>query len=285
MVVLGAGASYDSSPSHPPPGPNPHISQHRPPLAVELFDNRPEFSAAMQRFPRCQPIIPYLRNHSTRTVEEILEGLQSEAMEYPERHRQIAAIRYYLHMMLGAVEERWKETTRDITNHKTLLDQIARWRKRTEQVCLVTFNYDNMLEAALPVVGMQIHHLKDYVGHDTYKLFKLDGSVDWGRVIGAPTLDPALNGWTLAEAVIDNAANLRLTDEFRIAKGYPMPRLGQEMLFPAIAIPVQSKTHFECPEGHLKLLRELIPQTTKLLMIGWRATENHFLKLLAEGIQ
>jgi hypothetical protein len=257
----------------------------RPPLAAELFDDRREFSAAMQRYPQCQPIIPYLRDHSTGTVEEVLEGFQSEAADYPERHRQLAAIRYYLQMMLWAGEERLKKTTRDITNYKTLLDQIARWRKPTEQVCLVTFNYDRMVEAALPVVSVRIRHLRDYVGNDNYKLFKLHGSVDWGRVIDAPTLNPALNGWELAEAIIDNAVNLIVSNTFRISTSHPLPRAGQEILFPAIAIPVQSKTHFECPEEHINVLQELIPQTTKLLMSGWRASEDHFLKLLAEGIK
>ncbi len=38
------------------------------------------------------------------------------------------------------------------------LDQIERWRKPDEQVCIVTFNYDSFLEDALPVVGVKIEN-------------------------------------------------------------------------------------------------------------------------------
>jgi hypothetical protein len=60
--------------------------------------------------------------------------------------------------------------------------------------------------------------------------------------------------------------------------------VGNTLLFPAIAIPIENKQHYECPDEHVAALREFIPKTTKLLMIGWRATEKHFLSLLSEGI-
>jgi hypothetical protein len=56
-------------------------------------------------------------------------------------------------------------------------------------------------------------------------------------------------------------------------------------LFPALAIPVESKSDFECPDEHLAALREAIPQVDKLLVIGWRAAETHFLELLRQYIQ
>lgn len=51
-------------------------------------------------------------------------------------------------------------------------------------------------------------------------------------------------------------------------------------LYPAIAIPVTEKGTFECPATHVSMLTTLIPKVTKLLTIGWRGTENHFLELL-----
>lgn len=53
-------------------------------------------------------------------------------------------------------------------------------------------------------------------------------------------------------------------------------------LFPAIAIPVQSKIDFEMPPGHLELLKSIFRQLTKLLIIGWRATDAPFLQLFSE---
>jgi hypothetical protein len=287
MVVLGAGASYDSVPSRPPK--YWQTMEQRLPLANQLFDDRVEFSEVMSRFPSCLSIIPYVRSISSsgRTVEQVLEQLQSEAEHYPERHHQLAAIRYYLQIMLWQCENSWKAVAKGVTNYKTLLDQIERWRKQTEEVCLVTFNYDRMIEDALPVVGVHINELFDYVKY-TYKLIKLHGSVNWGRMVDTTIQEiTELNAWQIAHELIDRVPDLKVSDKFHLVndRGYPFPPFGNSALFPAIAIPVQSKQHYECPKEHIDALRSLIPKTTKLLMIGWRAMEAHFLKLMADGIR
>src|SRR3989337_761360 len=125
MVVFGAGASYDSVPSRDPKSWPKERLPDRPPLANELFDDRPLFVDAMSRFPRCQAIIPYLRHRSEDvSVEAVLEKLQAEGEEYPERYRQLAAIRFYLHFVLWECERRWNDVAKGVTNYKTLLDQI-----------------------------------------------------------------------------------------------------------------------------------------------------------------
>jgi hypothetical protein len=50
--------------------------------------------------------------------------------------------------------------------------------------------------------------------------------------------------------------------------------------FPALAIPVEKKNQFACPPEHLKALADVIPQVTKIITIGWRAMEEHFLAML-----
>jgi len=56
------------------------------------------------------------------------------------------------------------------------------------------------------------------------------------------------------------------------------------VLFPALAIPVETKRQYECPEEHLNVLRECLAKVTKILVIGWRATEDHFLRLLLDRL-
>src|SRR2546422_9217433 len=53
--------------------------------------------------------------------------------------------------------------------------------------------------------------------------------------------------------------------------------------YPAIALPVETKNEFEFPDAHLKKLRDVIPEVTRVLIIGWRGTEEHFLKLWLES--
>jgi hypothetical protein len=127
LVIFGAGASYDSIPSRPPD----HFVglESRPPLADELFADRPFFVGAMKDFPKCQPIIPYLQQRKpNQTVEHVLEGLQVESIKRPERARQLAAVKWYLHFMLWECERQWDEVAKGITNYKTLLDQIEQCR-------------------------------------------------------------------------------------------------------------------------------------------------------------
>jgi hypothetical protein len=52
-------------------------------------------------------------------------------------------------------------------------------------------------------------------------------------------------------------------------------------VFPALAIPLVTKLDFECPRAHRELLHECIPLVSKILVIGWRGAEKHFLTLLS----
>jgi hypothetical protein len=105
MVVVGAGASYDSVPTFPAKG-KPAMPD-RLPLANELFQfsSRPQFAQDVALFPQCAPVLPLLENQECGiTVERVLQQLQEEAAEYPERHKHLTAIRYYLNYMVGGAE-------------------------------------------------------------------------------------------------------------------------------------------------------------------------------------
>ena len=58
MVILGAGASYDSIP-HLRASRSGPMAQ-RPPLANELFEER--FAGVLSYYPQLQPIVPWLQN-------------------------------------------------------------------------------------------------------------------------------------------------------------------------------------------------------------------------------
>ena len=283
MVIFGAGASYDAVPAVPAPDSHPD----RMPLADELFDDRRSFTITMDSFPACKPIIPRLRlaQPGSGWVEQALERFQAEANEHPPRYRQLAAIRFYLQVMLNHAQHAWEETiAHGITNYGTLLDQVERWRSRYQRVCLVTFNYDTMLENALNVVGLRLSTLDDYVRHDAYRVIKVHGSIDWAHDVKTP-LEASASGDTARAAaeLIERAAELDISQSYRRVPrgtfGLDITRGTPEPIFPAVAIPVTTKS-FECPDDHLRVLQDLIPQVTKLLIIGWRATESHFVELL-----
>jgi hypothetical protein len=82
----------------------------------------------------------------------------------------------------------------------------------------------------------------------------------------------------VANKIIDQADKIFISGSCRIIA----PSAARETtLFPALAIPVESKREFECPQEHEKALRAMIPKVDKIVTIGWRATEENFLKMLA----
>jgi len=265
LVVTGAGASYDSAPSyrfaHKFPASDLDrirgIEENRPPLANGLFDNRGFFAQVLKKFPRCQPLVPRLRHlPKSQSLEQVLAAYLDEAQTYPERHRQIMAVRYYLASVIKICEQQWENVHGGVTNYRSLLDQVERWRhERNEEVCLVTFNYDTMLDQACADVGLSPSRLPEYVSGDRYKLFKLHGSTNWGRFLelrldSLPTVDPQ----GLADQIISRAADLKLSDAWGfVSQQPPNPDYSIKLAAcPAIAIPIENKSEFECPVDHVE---------------------------------
>jgi hypothetical protein len=281
MVIFGAGASYDSVASCPPPPSGPGLGHRqgtywcRPPLADELFLPVNQFLDRLQLFPRVGLILPRLQSVS-EPVEHTLEQLQSEAANDPERSRQLLAVRFYLKELINACENEWLRVHFQMTNYYGLLDHLRKY----PQICLVTFNYDTMLEKALSAIDLNLLGLESYTSGDQFKVFKLHGSIDW---TGEMTLNSGeghfRNRVHTAEELIRIAADLRPTGT--VYKQGASPQLG----IPALAIPVVTKSEYVCPQSHVDALMELIPRVDQILIIGWRATEMHFLKELASGLR
>ena len=287
LVIFGAGASYDSAPSKPP-NEHPHRNlEFRLPLANELFSDRRPFGVVMNKYPECLAVIPELRHAPAQSsVEGELQRLQREADSHREGHQQLAAIRYYLQEVLWVTGQRWLDETQNISNYLTLTNRIKRWKQPRERVCFVTFNYDWLLEKALQNAGYPFTELSGYIARDLM-LVKLHGSVNWGRIVRSPDLREHIHQERieLARHLIRNYSELRISQEYVLIGEYPPSPRPPHVLFPALAIPVETKLDFECPPEHVAALKSFIPEVTKILIIGWRATEQPFLDLLKNGLR
>ena len=286
LIVFGAGASYDSSTVYPP---DRLSSLHRPPLANQLFefDYRPKYAEAVNNLgPHFQAIIHRLRLVTApQTIEGALEKLRDEEKTNPERTRQLAAVRFYLRYVLEESGREWLRQISGATNYQVLMDCIQHWLPDNTRVSLVTFNYDTMIDDAMPVVGISLRQIDDYVANERYKLIKLHGSINWVRKFDNQTIYRQLadNEWEAARLIVEHAPQA-LGDEYRLISSRSHSKLDNRVLFPAIAIPVEKKYAFECPIGHLQTLKECLPHVTKMLIVGWRGAEEHFAKLLVEQL-
>src|SRR5579864_7904587 len=177
MVIFGAGASYDSASSfRPDEYGRDGVHWFRPPLANELFMKFPDFRGRLDRYTRCRPLVPRLEPPATGSLslEEKLQAYEEDAKTDPERRRQLMAIQFYLRDLIGACESAWVGLTHGVSNYTTLLDDIRRY----SQACLVTFNYDTLIERSLEDLGFRIGFMENYV-HPKFPLIKLHGSIDW----------------------------------------------------------------------------------------------------------
>ncbi len=133
-----------------------------------------------------------------------------------------------------------------------------------------------MLERAWShALGWPLDSLDAYVARPEFRLLKLHGSVNWVRIA-----QNDIGNANPERALIGLGADIHLsTAHFILPVG--SDRLDGRPIFPAIAIPVETKSDFECPAKHLETLKADLPSVTRVLLIGWRATEIHFLKLWA----
>jgi hypothetical protein len=288
LVILGAGASFDSL----PPDIRDQLTirqlaEYRPPLAKELFDARDSFGVVLDKYPECAALVGELRSRVAggASIEEELEQLMTRAEKHPLLHRGLVALRFYLQETLWSCGTTWREFSHGITNYATFFLRLDEWRhQQDEQVCIVNFNYDLLVDDALhATLGVDLSSVEMFVADPRYKYLKLHGSSNWGRRVHAPGGTYYSKPDHARRILIEHAETLNISEDFVLrdpdqppSDSAPYPSI----LLPAIAIPVTSKYAFECPGSQLKALDRAIQETMNILVVGWRGSERHFLERL-----
>jgi SIR2-like domain len=258
-------------------------ANYRPPLANELLQNRDSFREFLNRFDQCGPLVQKLRTEMVREGNDFY--LEGHLEDYRQREdsdavkRQLKAFRFYLQHVIWRCSAEWIEGAGGVTNYSAWLDRLAEWQEDTGQtVLLVTFNYDTFLEHALgAVLGLHFNDMDAYVSDQRFQLLKLHGSVNWSRLI--PTTVFYENNDVARRMVIEDHS-LTPTDDYVIRSPDKTSGSHKALYYPALAIPVLTKTEFECPAAQIDVVRDAVSKIEKVITIGWRGTERHFLQLL-----
>lgn len=293
VVVFGAGASFDSAPEVPVGGP---VQGNRPPLADALFEmDRQATAEAAAAFPRAWPALMSARADvkAGGTVEQTLGRLQAESENDPRARSQLMALRFYLQRVLTRIPDAWDVQAVGQTSYVSMLDQLARWQRNSGQgLCLVTFNYDVLLERACGAVfGTHYEHMDDYQSRDWLRLYKPHGSVDWatahvwhGGRFGDET--------TARQAVCDRPDLQPWQGQVEVQPSDALvidpPDEGRDGLsvawVPALAIPVETKPAMVMPHGHQQSLFADLGRAVAVVCVGWRAREAYFVDFLREAL-
>jgi hypothetical protein len=271
LVILGAGASYDSNRSQSLAAPD-----QRPPLAKDLFS--PRFAEVARTYDAVQGILEELRHASN--VEQALEDLLAQRDRYPRRIRQLLGATYYIRQVIDNAETEWWSRSPDhVTNYVDLVEQLDSWTSDSkESVAFITFNYDTLLEKGIhAVIGKSFRNLDDYIT-EPMPVFKLHGSVNWWEFVVNPGWGDNLASVQWADRMLEAATGLQRMGTYQVRAAH---EFAGAPVIPAISLPVITKGDdaFACPTSHLEALRALLPIATKVLVIGWRGAEAHFYKL------
>jgi hypothetical protein len=78
---------------------------------------------------------------------------------------------------------------------------------------------------------------------------------------------------------------MRLKDDVVLTDQAPVIGEAGRPAVPELAIPLQTKQDFAFPKTHHAALEELLETVDRILIIGWRATDTPFLKLLKKGLK
>jgi len=187
--------------------------------------------------------------------------------------------------MLTECQQQWTTfVTARVTNYGTLLTQIT--VAGFDAACFVTFNYDTLFEEALTVVGITINHLDDYVANPAFKIVKPHGSLNWAHEVpNVPSNVISSNSRPVASQwLLEHAEEISPRPEFRFLATPVYAVDGGVALWPSLALPVATKSDFACPPPQLEALKKCLPKVTKVLTIGWRGAEQHFLRILDDHL-
>jgi len=221
-----------------------------------------------------------VRGKALGTVEETLASLAADTELHAPRRPQIAAVRWYLHFLLWSVGRYWGNVAQGLTNYVTLLDELDRLAPQGEPICLVTFNYDRFLDDAVIRRGVDLSTIERYTSDARFKLFKVHGSADWAAEVDIeiPGIQD-MNVWAAAYALIDRAP-WELSDRLHKVTDWPIGKVDGRPAAPVLALPIKGSDQLALPKVDEDLLRQLLPQTSHLLVIGWKGEDTAFTDLL-----
>ncbi|MGA9762632.1 MAG: hypothetical protein WBQ14_09430 [Gaiellaceae bacterium] len=292
VVILGAGASFDCTSSA--------IGEKndglRPPLVKDLFSSTQSFAAILNEYPLAEMAAAEIRvtlaNESVALEDYLRTRLRDADDRYARlRYRQVPTYLQQLFYEISRPAEGRQGVagyTRQPDNYDALLNETL----ALERVLFVTLNYDTILDQRLGQYEGGLFSLDSYVtAHRNWALFKLHGSVNWGREVYGlpiPTPPPSSIGTNEYLRLLQQVQNLDLGKiSFRLG-GISDSRYDQRsgsLYYPALSAPLGAEDELSCPADHVSTLKQQLHDLGELnvLVIGYSGLDKEMLRLLPES--
>ena len=193
------------------------------------------------------------------SLESELALLSEQAGSSPERRQQLIAFRFYLlEAMILSTAREWLNNAFGFSHYLTLLNYLYDWHRQTSSpIRVATFNYDTLIDAAALDVftGLTLNALPITSRGAT-------SLIQTARLDGMVAADPESpkREFALLRTAMELAVSEPLPGGEIIARYPPPPGEGaNDIVLPALAVPMAGKTAFECPIEHLETLRIDLP--------------------------
>lgn len=296
VIILGAGASYD----YVAPTERTKHENWQPPLATGLFNQR-AFEGIINQFPAVKGLASSVLSTigGGGDVEDHLRSLQDRVLtSHDERPvAQLGASLFYFQKLFQEISRNYDHAA---NNYEELINRLDAGGGG----CVATFNYDTLFDHALQIPEAPTNDFEPLNGGSGYidgriKLIKLHGSCDWQYILDNWTFTrgdfkepydyviqhydklivqpPGANGYTVQRQERDIVRS----------RAYKVPRGdGTTMyLYPAVAIPIARKNSFVCPSHHIAVLKQALETTDRILIVGWKAGDDHLLDMIATNLK
>ncbi len=283
LIILGAGASYDYA------QPDSMTSQEidwRPPVTNEIFNRR--FFSILDKHPQAKDIattiLTELKHGSD--FESVLSSIKARTEVNDTRRNQLVDLSFYLQSLFAEISRICHGNPG--SNFRALLQSI---RDKYRQAIIVSFNYDNLLEDAF---GGEITERLDSYISGPIKVFKVHGGCDWnylqrresifvgGEVQGIDDRSFFVAHPDVFEELLRSREN-KETHVSHIVRSKTNPT--DVLYYPALALPLNDKERFLCPDAHVEILDSELSKVDKVLIIGWRGRDKSLLSILQKKLQ
>lgn len=291
LIIFGAGASFDYLKiSRFSTVDQSKLKQWQAPLTNNIFDVS-RFGRIIGKYEDIKPLASAIINitdsEDSFDFEEYLTNLEKN---FPDNnYKKIMALRFYLTELFGKISHHFY---RHENNHRHLIYEIE---NRIGQACFVNYNYDTLLEKNINTIDLN-REIDSYT-QGPFKVIKYHGAFNWvyepfvvpGKIDvydyftnNAKTLNNEVNSrnvYPLTRGNFDYASV-----DFNIHDYRKVREVEWDYFLPAVAIPIGTKGNHVCPKAHIDILEEELKRIDRILVIGWRAQDEHLIDLLKKNL-
>ncbi|MFW9877089.1 MAG: hypothetical protein ACFFG0_28700 [Candidatus Thorarchaeota archaeon] len=164
----------------------------------------------------------------------------------------------------------------EITFYDSLINRLL---MLSEDICIINFNYDLLLEQAMQKKSLGSFDKLDSFISGRFKLLKPHGSCNWAyEHVSVPKNNESFDSKIeKLNSLTSNNININGTSAYH----------SEHDLLPCMVLPINSEDgffekKFVFPDSHYEEMKKQLNEVEQILIIGWIGKENHFGKKLKE---